>query len=142
MYGGYLIIETNSDKPGLVRIRDADSPPSVSDAGHRRGPLVRYAARFEDLSAAHMHAHAQLRHFLVDAEAGLYRTDPVIAIAAVESIDLRHRQIYLDSSLAADPQLGDITKKKRLLHRFADRIWQAVGVAAILFLLVKLLLGF
>ena len=71
MYSGYLIVETNSEHPGLVRIRDADSPPPVPDAGHRSGPRVRYAARFDDLSAAHMHTHARLRHRQVDPEAGL-----------------------------------------------------------------------
>jgi len=31
---------------------------------------------------------------------------------------------------------------RRSRHRLADRFWQTVGIAAVLFLLLKMLLGF
>ena len=59
MEEGYLIIETNAEHPGLVRIRTAEAPPPETGpgAGRPTGPHIRYIARFNDLSAAQMHTH-------------------------------------------------------------------------------------
>jgi len=101
-----------------------------------------YAARFDDLSAAHMHAHAALRRCLIDVDEGIYRSDPVSAIAAVSAIDLSHRVAYLDPGLESDPALVRTIAERRKRRELADRIWQAVGVIAALFLLIKLVVGF
>jgi hypothetical protein len=79
---------------------------------------------------------------LKDANAGIYRCTPLAAVAAVESIGLRHRPDYLDPNLAMDPRLGAAIAAHRRSRSRADQAWKAVGVLAILFLLAKLLLGF
>jgi hypothetical protein len=142
MEEGYLIIETNPEHPGLVRIRRAQKAPAAPDQGPRTGPRLRYAARFGDLRAAQMHTHARLRRRLVDIDAGLYRCDPVTAIAAAQSIALRHRQVYLDPGLAADQSLSGSVAKHRWRHKLAERFWQVVGIIAVIFLLIKTLFGF
>lgn len=141
MYGGYLLIETDKRQPGMVRIRETAAPPAFSTRD-RTGTLVRYAARFDDVSAARMHAHAALRHRLVDIDAGLYRSDPIAAVAAVDASDLTHRRFYLDPLLASDPALDAAIACRRQRLRTLDRIWHIVGGLAILLLLVKLVLGF
>ena len=144
MYAGYLVIETNRARPGLVRILQTDSLPPEERRGDRNGegPRVRYAARFNDVSAGRMHAHNALRWRLVDVEAGLYRCDPVAAAAALEASALTHRTAYLDPELEQDPRFAEITAARRRRHRLIDRIWRAVGIAAVLFLITKILLGF
>ena len=142
MYGGYLVIETNSAHPELVRIIETASVPHPPLPGHGKGPRMRYATRFDDLSAGHMHAHTALRHSLLNVDEGLYRSDPITAVAAVEAIELTHRRIYLDPVLAEDPTLAAAIASMHGKHRLSDRVWNAVGVIAALFLLIKLLLGF
>jgi|APFre7841882724_1041349.scaffolds.fasta_scaffold54511_2 hypothetical protein len=145
MRQGYLLIETHPDFPGRVRLFRTDRLPAElaePDSGkHPRQPRIRYAALFNDLDVAAMHAHTALRRSLIDIDASLYRTDPVRAIAAVESIGLRHRQIYLDPDVAADPALGaEVTRRQAWLHR-RDRIWHGIGILALVLLLLKLVLG-
>lgn len=142
MEEGYLIIETSPAQPGLVRIRKAEAPPGEAKLDPQTDPQIRYVARFNDLSAAQMHVHNELRHSLVDAETGLYRNDPVTAVAAAQSIALRHRQIYLDPELEGNASLNEAIETRRWHHQLADRIWQAVGVLAVAFLLIKVLFGF
>jgi len=142
MYGGYLVIETDRAHPGLVRILETASMPAEPNPPHREGHRVIYAARFDDLSAAHMHAHAAMRRHLLDVDAGLYRIDPVNAVAAVDASDLSHRRVYLERELADDPDLARAVAGRRKRYRLNDRIWQSVGIAAALILLTKLLLGF
>jgi hypothetical protein len=141
MEEGYLVIETHAEHPRLVRVRKSETTPAEPVRGDQTDPRVRYIARFSDLSAAQMQTHARLRHHLVDVETGLYRCDPAIAVAAAQSLELRHRQIYLDPDLAEDEALGNAAAMHRRRHGLAERIWQAVGILAVVLLLVKLLLG-
>jgi|OpeIllAssembly_1097287.scaffolds.fasta_scaffold78926_3 hypothetical protein len=144
MREGYLLIETNPDHPGRIRIQGAESRPVESPIDGSPGPhaRLRYVARFGDLDAALMHAHTALRRGLIDIDAHLYSTDPVTAVGAIDAIDLSHRRIYLDPELAADPALEAEIGRRRRMHRRIDRIWNGVGIAAILLLIIKLLLGF
>jgi len=142
MEQGYLIIETHAEHPKMVRIRRADTPPETPGVGDRTNPRVRYIARFGDASAAQMQTHAGLRHYLVDADTSLYRCDPAIAAAAAQTLELRHSEIYLDPELAASTAFSKAAAKHRSRHRLADRLWQVVGILAVVFLLVKLLFGF
>lgn len=142
MEEGYLIIETSPEHPGLVRIRKAEVPPGDSDLEAQSDPQIRYVARFNDLSAAKMHVHSELRHGLVDVESGLYRSDPVTAVAAAQSVELRHRQIYLDPDLAENHSLDTAIEKRHWRHRLSDQIWRIVGVIAVVFLFAKILFGF
>ena len=135
---GYLTVETRADRPGLVRIEATHRRP-VQAAGSPADlePVrLRYAASFGALHVALMHAQTALRHQMVDAEAGLYRIEPLEAIAAVDAIDLHHRRVYLDPSLADDPRLAEQVERRRRRHRLIDRIWTSVGILAILLLLL------
>lgn len=142
MEEGYLIIETHAEHPSLVRVRKAERPPAEPQPGDEPDPRVRYLARFGDLSAAQMQIHTRLRRALVDVEAGLYRCDAATAVAAAQSLELGHRQIYLDPELALSEAFVRAVARHRWRHRLADRVWQLVGVLAVVFLFVKLLFGF
>ncbi|NEX19944.1 hypothetical protein G3480_06395 [Thiorhodococcus mannitoliphagus] len=140
---GYLIVETRADRPGITCIHatehlaDPESPSSSQDADTK----VHFAARFGNLFVARMHAHTALRGRTLDAEAGLYRTDPATAIAAIDAIDLRHEQLYLDPAIAADPGLAQATEHRRRNHRRVDRIFNGVGIAAIILLVLLAIAG-
>lgn len=136
--GGYLVVETRADRGGLVRVHATrQKPPDPVDiAPDPSQPRLRYAAFFTSLHVATMHAQTALRRGMVDAQAGLYRTDPVTAIAAVEAIDLAHRRVYLDPALADDPRLAAQIERRRMRHRWANRIWTAIGIFAIIMLIL------
>lgn len=142
MQGGYLLVETHPAHPGLVRIRTAEQAPAERATDHAGAPRLRYAARFDDLSAAQMHAHELLRRRLVDVDSRLYRTDPITAVSAAESIGLHHRRVYLDPELAAEPALAEAIARRCARRQRLSRLWDAVGIGALLFLLARLLLGF
>lgn len=145
MRQGYLLVEAHPDHPNRVRLITSERPPSEPmspssgpPAGH---PRILYAALFNDLDVAAMHAHTALRRDLVDIDAHLYRTDTLRAVAALESIALNHRRIYLDPDVASDPRLGaEIARRQGRLLRH-DRVWNGIGLLAVLLLLLKLVLG-
>lgn len=135
---GYLIVETRADRPGLVRVFSAPQKPSLSDdtTADASRPRIRYAAFFPALHVARMHAQTALRRSMVDAEAGLYRTDPVTAAAAVDSIDLSHRRVYLAPEIESDPGFRAAREQRHRRQRLANRIWTIVGVLAIILLVL------
>lgn len=140
---GYLIIETNGAHPGLVRLTTTETLPRIpTAAASATDPVVRHVTYFNDLSAARMHAHQLLSRQAVDVESGLYRSTPVEAVAAVESIGLRHRRAFLDPVLVDDPALEQEIAARRAKRLSWDRTWRIIGFAAILFLLARLLFGF
>jgi hypothetical protein len=147
MREGYLIVETHPGHPDLVCIRGVDrlgdlAPAPGGQAPADEGPAqVRYAALFSDLETALMHLHGALRRRLIDIDSRLYRCDPVSAVAAAAAIGLRHRDLYLDPGLAADPALTAATDRLRQRRRVVHRIWNGVGIAALLLLILKLVLG-
>lgn len=134
MRSGYLTVETRSGRPGLVRIHTcAVRPPSEKLTA--ADPRVCYMARFQDTEAALMHAHNALRRSLVDVDARLYRADPIDAIA------LSHERLHLDPDLANSPSLARKIAQRRARQARIDRLWERVGVAALVLLAVLLLLG-
>lgn len=135
---GYLIVETRADRPDLVRVFGAAQKPSLSDGTtvDPSRPRIGYAAFFPALHIARMHAQTALRHVMVDAEAGLYRTDPVTAAAAVDAIDLAHRRLFLAPEIESDPRFLAQIEKRFKRHRLANRIWTAVGILAIILLVL------
>lgn len=135
---GYLIVETRADRPGLVRVFGAPQAPSPAEieTSDPSRPRVCYAAFFPALHVARMHAQTALRHSMVDAEAGLYRTDPVTATAAVDAIDLVHRRIFVAPEIESDPRLFAQIEKRCKRRRLANRIWTAVGILAIILLVL------
>lgn len=142
MEDGYLIVETHPGRSGLVRIRKATTAPDAPNPGEETGPRACYVGRFNDLSAAQMQVHARLRRRLVDSETGFYRADAITAVAAAESLPLRHRLVYLAPGLAGNRDLDRAIAKNLWRHRLADRFWHAVGIAAVILLLLKILFGF
>ncbi|WP_296807392.1 hypothetical protein [Thiocapsa sp.] len=135
---GYLVVETRADRPGLVRVFSTPQNPTPSDfeATDPSRPLIRYVAFFPALHVARMHAQTALRRGMVDAEAGLYRTDPVTAVAAVDAIDLSHRRVYLAPEIESDPAFAAAREQRRRRQRLANRIWTIVGVLAIILLVL------
>ena len=89
-----------------------------------------------------MHVHRALSRRLLDLENGLYRCDAVDAVAAVVASVPTHRTAYLDPELAQDPKFAEIIATRRSRERLADLVWRAVGVAAVLFLVMKVVFGF
>jgi hypothetical protein len=138
MQPGVLYLETHAAHPGLVRVALADVPPPT-EVGADAAAHVRYAARFADGDAALMHAHELLRRRLVDLDARLYRTSLPAAIAAVESLDLSHRRLYVDPGLDADSVATIRRAQARLVrHRqLVDRIWTVVGYVVLGLLLLR-----
>ncbi|RKT46158.1 hypothetical protein [Thiocapsa rosea] len=135
---GYLIVETRDDRPGLVRVFSSPQNPTTSDVvgTDSAGPRLRYAAFFPALHVARMHAQTALRRSMVDAEAGLYRTDPVTAAAAVDAIDLTHQRVYLAPEIESDPGFSTAREQRRGRRRWLNRIWTAVGILAIILLVL------
>jgi hypothetical protein len=137
---GYLVVETHPDHADLVRVYGTGQLPLPIPTGDAHPDStksrVRYAASFPALLVAQMHAQTALRRNMVDAEAGLYRVDPVTAIAAVEAIDLSHRRVYMDPEIAADPRLAALIDRRRERHRRTRRIWTIVGILAIILLVL------
>ena len=139
MRSGYLLLETSASHPGLVRVFITAALPPLP--GPAADPALRHAVRCADIDLVRMHAHELLRRRLVDIDAGLYRAGPLEAVAAVESIDLDHRRVYLDPALANDPGLGPAIAALIARRQRRDRVWEWVGMAALGLLLIKLLLG-
>lgn len=133
---GYLIVETHPGHPDLVRVQGTQRSPVPPDGSppDPSSPRICYIAFFSALHVARMHAQTALRNRMVDAEAGLYRVDPVTAVAAVDAIDLRHQRLYLASEIESDPRFLEQIERRHWRQRLANRIWTAVGILAILLL--------
>ena len=143
MRRGFLLIETRADRPGLVRIHgtETESEPAPSFPQRDDRPRLRYCAHFHDLDAALMHTHEPLRRQLVDVDKGLYRVDPLEAVAAAQSVNLRHWQTYIDAEIADNPRLAEIVTARLRRKKGFWLLWNIVGAIAILLLLLKPLLG-
>jgi len=99
---------------------------------------LRYIARFNDSDAALMHTHEILKRRLIDADGHLYRVSAERAIAAIESVDLKCRRIYLDGELSDECKEAIASQAERLRSR--RRAWAVVfqafgyiGVGILLF---------
>lgn len=140
MTPGYLSVLTHDQHPGLVRLEvhvDLPDTASMPDSPMR----LRYVARFNDSDAALMHAHETLKRRLLDPDAHLYRVPLECAIAAVASLDLRHREIFMDSGLPAQSLAAIDHRIQRLQerHRRRERLFETVGYIAVGLLLLNLL---
>ena len=135
MQSGYLLLETRPEHPQLVQVRRADELPA------RPSPQLKFAARFQDIDAALMHFHEGLRRRLVDLDAHLYRTELTDAVAVAEAIELPHRRVHIDAALANDPRLTAAIERLHQKHRRWQRIFNGVGIAALVLLLLTAVLG-
>jgi hypothetical protein len=139
VHSGYLAIETHRDRPGIVRLVLNSASPDPTPAADGE-PRIRYVARFNDGDAALMHIHEILKRRLVDLDAHLYRASLERAIAAAESIDLRHRRIYLDPEISADSKesIDSFARQMRAQRRSWAVFFQTLGYIGIGILLFNL----
>ncbi len=133
MRAGYLYITACRDLPQAVCLREAAVPPGLSD----EAGVVVY---FQDLDAAAMHFHAGLRRRLLDVDRKAYRADMAEAAAVLDAIDLHHHCAYLAPDVAASPALAAATDRLRRKHLRVRRIFDWVGILALLLLLLTALL--
>jgi hypothetical protein len=143
VHAGYLLVETHAQRPGLTRVAVSERLPATPGLREGAPRRIRYVARFSDADAALMHAHNLLRRYLLDADAGLYRTDLNRAIAAVESLGLSHHRVYLDPTLD-DGSRADIehhADRLAAMRRRRDRACYAIGYGALLLLIIRALMG-
>jgi hypothetical protein len=138
---GYLGVEVNGQRPGLVRIVVSEYLPTRSDSTTGDGPRLRYAARFNDTDAALMHTHELLKRRLVDLDAHLYRSSEQLAIAAIESLGLSHRDVYFDPGLDQETRVAIESARLEFVRRrkSKDQIFATMGYLGIGILLFKLL---
>jgi hypothetical protein len=143
---GFLFLQTSPSHPGLVRIltTTAEAPNPASRDGPAADPPIRFVARFNDLDAARLHAFSALRRHLVDLDAGLFRVGIIDAIAAVDSIRLPHRLMFLDPGLSAEEKslLTARIGRHRRRGRRADQAWRLVGWIAIAWLVLLAISSF
>ena len=102
---------------------------------------IRYIARFNDCEAGLMHTHEILKRRLLDPDTHLYRVPMEQAIAAIESLGLRHRRIYLDSDFSADTKahIEALTERYRDRRRYQTAFFQTLGYIGVGILLFNLL---
>ncbi|MCB1875215.1 MAG: hypothetical protein KDH88_04495 [Chromatiales bacterium] len=133
----YLSVQTHRDHPGLIRLLRSDHfPDTDSRAG---GVVIWFVARFSDGDAAAMHFHELLRHRLVDVDDGLYRVGVVEAIAALDAVGLNHRAVYISEVITDGERaaIGQRVQRLRQGRRRRYRLYQALGVIAVLYLFLK-----
>ncbi|MBT8430792.1 MAG: hypothetical protein KJN79_12845, partial [Gammaproteobacteria bacterium] len=81
-----------------------------------------------------------LRRRLIDLDTRLYRVPPERAIAAVESLDLKHRRTYLDSEFSDESRsaIASLTEGLRSQRRAWATIFQTLGYIGIGILLFNM----
>lgn len=139
MEHGYLAVETHRDRPGLVRLIVTSELPAPVE-GRDSATRLRYAARFNDSSAALMHAHELLKRRLVDCDSHLYRVHQAQAIGAIESLDLSHRDVFLDPALDEETR-REIDQARQMMARRRvrkTRFFEMLGYIGIAILLFNL----
>ena len=87
-----------------------------------------------------MHTHDLLKRRLIDPDTHMYRTSPERAIAAVESLGLKHRRIYLDANFDGQSQatIRALTEKYVGQRRAWATFFQTLGYIGIGLLLLNL----
>jgi len=139
MQNGYVTIETHPEHPGQIRIITSEikpEPPQGADGG-----TIRYIARFNDVEAARRHIHEVLKRNCEDIDTRRYKTEIVQAIAAAESVELKHERTWMDPSLDADAlaAIKEKVDKSHQRHRLVDHIARIVGAIAVALLIMRML---
>ncbi len=140
MKQGFIAVETHRDRPGIVRLlaNDTIAEPDNADAGQ---PRIRYIARFNDIEAGLMHCHEVIKRRLIDLDNHLYRVPLERAIAAIESVELKHRRTYLDPSLdtSQDSEIHRQIERIQNIRLLWDRFFTMMGYLGIGLLLFNAL---
>ncbi len=137
MKTGYLTLLTHPDHTGLVRARIEDDLPELKPLDD--GSEIRYVARFNDVEAALMHVQNAMHGALTDLENRIYRKPLTAMIACVEADILDHARIWIDPGLGEEMnrRIARETRRRVARQRRIDRIWQALGLFALLLLLLN-----
>lgn len=125
MQQGYLVLESDPNRPELVFVGAHSRVPDGTRAG------LRFAAWFRDIDAALMHFHEGVRRSLKRLEPRCYRVDLVDAIAVADAIDLEHRRVFIDPDLGDRDALDARIARIRQRHQWRDRFLTAVGFIAL-----------
>ncbi|MGB5831272.1 MAG: hypothetical protein WBG92_04685 [Thiohalocapsa sp.] len=88
-----------------------------------------------------MHFHAGFRRRLVDLDKRLYRTSEIDAVAVADAIDLPHRQLFVAPKLAQRPGLQEAIERRTRSHRRRNRLFDLVGILALVTLASMAMLG-
>ena len=139
MKPGYLSVQTHDGHLGWSRLvvssHQPDPAPTAGSPSH-----IRYIAWFSDSETAFMHAHESLRRRLIDPDTHLYKIPLEHAIAAIESIDLRHKVTYQDPTLGEQSRaaIADLIAANKLRKQRTDRFFETMGYIGIAILLFNL----
>jgi hypothetical protein len=139
MTPGYIVIESHSQHPGLVRVANLACRPDP-DPGQHHTTRLHVVVAFDDSEAGMLHLHESLKRRLVDADAHLYRTTPERAIAGLDAVELRHRVLYLDCDFTPEQRrhIADMTEACLRRRRRVRQAFDAVGYIAVGLLLFNL----
>ena len=137
MKTGFLLLETSSSHPGLVRVRLQELKPALP--GQAGDTEIRYVARFKDIEAAQMHVQNMMHSALVNLENRVYRKPLAEMIACVEADELDHKREWLDPALDPDElnRIQSLVERHKIRHKRVDLFWQAVGILGLLLLLIS-----
>lgn len=135
IHPGYLLLSRAPERPGHVIVSTADDMPEAMPAG------LLWAARFNDIETAQMHAHNRLCRKLVDIDQHLYKVASGRAIAALDTEYLRHERVYLDETLS-DEENDDIEQWSGYYtrrHNWSSKLFTWIGYLFVAYLLYLLL---
>ncbi len=130
MRKGYLLLETQPDRPGIVSVCTQDGALQLDRSG------LRFAVHFDDVDAALMHLHAGLRRHLYSLEPRRYAVSIEDAIATADAVELDHRPVFIDPDLV---ERGGLDRQIRRLHRRHQRfdwLMHAIGALALIILIL------
>lgn len=135
---GYLYLQTHKDHPGLVQLQSRKFTPPINQ-GEDEIEKTWFAARFNDIEAAKMHAQKAMRKKLVDDN--LYRMDMVHAIAAVDSVNLKHEAVFTDPSIPENElrEISELTQTSLLRKKRLFKFGNLIGKLAIAYLVLQML---
>lgn len=136
MKTGFLTLETHPDHSGLVRVRIVDKMPTLSTQAD--GTEIRYVARFQDIEAGQMHVQNMMHRSLVNLEQRIYHRALAEMIACVEADELDHTRVWMDPAVEGSEshRIADLVVRHRRHQRRIDLIWQSVGIAGLILLLI------
>lgn len=139
MKPGYLYIETSQSHPGLVRLAVSNVAPDPAPSIHQ-DRRIHFVARFNDSTTALMHTHELLKRRLVDRDGRLYRVSMEQAIAAADSLDLKHQATYVDCDLVDEQRatIEELTTAFRRRKQRTNQIFEIMGYVGIALLLFNL----
>lgn len=141
MQSGYIAIETHCERSGIVRLLTFDRAPDPQppEDSLRR---IRYTARYNDREAALMHTHEILKRRLIDLDARLYRVPLEQAIAAAESLNLKHHRVFLDPELSAESlqTIESFAGRYRARNQAWSVFFQTLGYIGVGLLLLNMFL--